>query len=399
MSPKHLTISRRGLLGAGAGAAFVIASGAARSEIAGPVRIGALLPLTGAGGIYGPPMANLHKSIVEEVNAGGGILGQHVDYFFEDDQTNPDAGVLAVRKLIDVDNVCAVMGLWSSAVAAPTLSICWQNKVMMIAIAASDSLAELPHQGYFIRTNVHVALQGEKIGEWALAQGAKNVFILLAQNPFSEPMRKGFAETVEPKGVKTKAIIYDSRKTSFRTEVDQVVDAAPDLIFLGGYPQDNIVIMKDLYRTGYKCKIVGTGTGITGQFLDGAGKEVAEGIYTVQPSPVVGSPAYAKLAKLIGKDQPDTNMCQSYDQINLVLLSVAAAQQATGTAIRDTIRSIGDPTGEKVDNVLDGLKLLGAGKKINYEGASGPCKFLPNGNVASANFRTFQVKDGKLVPA
>ena len=66
-------------------------------------------------------------------------------------------------------------------------------------------------------------------------------------------------------------------------------------------------------------------------------------------------------------------------------------------AIHDTIREIGGPDGEAVDSVLDGMKLLAAGKKVNYEGASGPCEFLPNGNVARANFRTLQVKSGKLV--
>ena len=75
------------------------------------------------------------------------------------------------------------------------------------------------------------------------------------------------------------------RKTSFRSEVDQALRMKPDVILLGGYPQDNIVIMKDLYRVGYEGKVVGTGTGITSQFISGAGKDVAEGIYTVQPSP------------------------------------------------------------------------------------------------------------------
>ncbi len=397
---KSTMVSRRGALKAAVAAgALMFAPGILRAQISGPIRLGGLVPLTGAGGVWGPLMADVYKAVAEQVNAAGGVGGQKVEIFIEDDQTNPDAGVLAVRKLIDVNKVAAVMGVWSSGVAAPTLPICWENKVAMLAIAASDTLAELPHQGYFIRTNVHVALQGQKIAEWTAAQGAKNVFVLLAQNPFSEPMLKGFTGVTDSKGIKSASLIYDGRKTSFRSEVDQALQAKPDVIFLGGYPQDNIIIMKDLYRAGFKGKIVGTGTGITAQFIDGAGKDVVEGIYTVQPSPADASTAYKKLQQITKKDLIDTSLCQSYDQINLALLSIAFAKSATGTAIKDNVRKIGGPQGEVVDNALDGLKLIAAGKTINYEGASGPCEFLPNGNVASANFKTLQIKGGKLGPA
>ncbi len=199
----------------------------------------------------------VHKMVVDEVNAAGGIGGQQIEYYYEDDQTNPDTGVLAVRKLIDVNHVVAVMGVWSSAVAAPTLPICWENKVVMLAIASSDSLSALPHQGYFIRTNVDVLLQGREIGKFAVAQGAKNIFVLLAQTPFNIPMMKGLTEVTRSQGLKVGSLVYDSRKTSFRSEVDEALRGSPDLIFLGGYPQDNIVLLKDIYRASYSGKIVG----------------------------------------------------------------------------------------------------------------------------------------------
>jgi branched-chain amino acid transport system substrate-binding protein len=379
------------------GSALAIVPRRARAAINGPIRLGALVPLTGAGGVWGPKMAMVHKTVVDEVNAAGGVGGQQVEYYFEDDQTNPDTGVLAVRKLIDINHVVAVMGVWSSAVAAPTLPICWENKVVMLAIASSDSLSALPHQGYFIRTNVDVLLQGREIGKFAVAQGAKNIFVLLAQTPFNIPMMKGLTEVTQSQGIKVGSLVYDSRKTSFRSEVDEALRGSPDLILLGGYPQDNIVLLKDIYRASYSGKIVGTGTGVTSQLIDGAGKDVVEGLYVVRPSPAVTSTAYRKLQKIVGMETPDTSLCQCYDQANLALLSIALAGESSGTAVRDNIRKIGGPDGAPVDNVIDGLKLLSQGKKINYEGASGPCEFLPDGNVARAFFRTLQVRSGKLV--
>ena len=396
----HSTISRRNLLktGVAAGAAALFTPSLVRAQLTAPVRIGGLMSLTGAGGTWGPVMAKIQQQIVAQVNDAGGVLGQKVEYFVEDDQTNPDAGVLAVRKLIDVNKVSVVTGVWSSAVAMPTLPICWQNKVTMIGIAASDTLAELPHQGYFLRTYVPVSLQGQAIGKFGLARGAKNFFVMLAQNPFSLAMLKGLKEEVEPKGAKVNHVIYDGTKTSFRSEVDQALKEKPDFIMLGGYPQDSASIMKDLYRNSYAGTICGFGTAITPEFIAASGKDVAEGVYTVFPSVAEGSPAYKNLQKLTGiSGALDTNRCQSYDQINLAILAVAAGKNASGESIQKTIRStIGGPEGEPVGDVLTGLKLLSEGKRINYEGASSNCEFLPNGNLPNAIFKTMQVKDGTL---
>jgi branched-chain amino acid transport system substrate-binding protein len=394
------TISRRSLLksGAAAGATALFAPSFARAQLSQPVRIGGLMSLTGAGGTWGPIMAKIQQQIVAQVNDAGGVLGQKIEYFVEDDQTNPDAGVLATRKLIDVNKVSVITGVWSSAVAMPTLPICWQNKVTMIGIAASDTLAELPHQGYFLRTYVPISLQGQAIGKFGLARGAKNFFLMLAQNPFSLAMLKGLKDEVEPKGAKVNHVIYDGTKTSFRSEVDQALREKPDFIMLGGYPQDSASVMKDLYRNSYAGTICGFGTAITAEFIAAAGKDVANGVYTVFPSVAENSPAYKNLQNLTGLTTAlDTNRCQSYDQINLAILAVAAGKSATGESIQKTIRStIGGPEGEPVGDVLTGLKLLSEGKRINYEGASSNCEFLPNGNLPNAIFKTMQVKDGVL---
>jgi branched-chain amino acid transport system substrate-binding protein len=51
-----------------------------------------------------------------------------------------------------------------------------------------------------------------------------------------------------------------------------------------------------------------------------------------------------------------------------------------------------------VYSFADGAKLLGEGKKINYEGASGSCDFDPIGDILSAPFSVQQVRKGKSEP-
>jgi branched-chain amino acid transport system substrate-binding protein len=399
MSHARSLITRRGALltGAAIAAPFVLpASSFAQS---GPIKIAGLVSLTGSGSPFGPNSRLAHQAVVDEVNAAGGLLGRKIEYFAEDDQTNAEAGIRAARKLIDVDKVQAIMSVWASAVGTAVLPLCWENKVMMLAISAADSLALLPHQGYFVRTQPHTVLQGQEFGRIALAMAAKNFYCMMPQTPFTESTFKSIRETVEPKGVKVTTVIFDNKKNSFRSEVDEMIRANPDLLMMGGYLAENIVMAKDLFRANFKGKVVGFAFGITPAFIDGAGKEAAEGIFgCAEPSPAGGSAAYAYLKKLVNKDTLDTYICQAYDHVNLAILSMAEGKEGTGTAIRDNVRKVANnDAAMKVDNALDGLKAIAEGKEIKYAGASGPCKFSDIGNIIEVAFRTTQVKDGKLV--
>jgi len=397
--PSRLITRRNALLtSAGAVAAPFVITTAGFGQT-GPIKIAGLVSLTGSGSPFGPNNRIAHQAVVDQVNAAGGLLGRKIEYLSEDDQTNAEAGVRGARKLIDVDKVSAIMSVWASAVGTAVLPLCWENKVMMLAISAADSLALLPHQGYFVRTQPHTELQGKEFGRLALAMGAKNFYLMMPQTPFTETVFKSIREVVEPKGVKVNSKIFDNKKTSFRSEVDEMMRANPDLLMMGGYQAENIVMAKDLFRANYKGKIMGFAFGITPAFIEGAGKEAAEGMFGVaEPAPAGGSAAYTSLKALVKRDTLDTYICQAYDHANLAILAMAKGKDASGTGIRDNIRKIANnDSAMKVDNALDGLKAIADGKEIKYAGASGPCKFAENGNIIEVAFRTTQVKDGKLV--
>ena len=395
------SITRRDALALGGAAIVVPFVGLSRSfgQPSGPIRIAGLVSLTGGGSPFGPNSRMAHQAVVDEVNAAGGILGRKIEYIAEDDQTNPEAGIRAARKLIDVDKVSAIMSVWASAVGTAVLPLCWENKVMMLAISAADTLALLPHQGYFVRTQPHTALQGREFARFAISQGVKHFYLMMPQTPFTETVFQSIREVCEPKGIKVSSVIYDAKKTSFRSEVDEMIRAQPDVLMMGGYQPDNIVMAKDLFRANFKGKIVGFAFGVTPQFIEGAGKEAAEGIYgAAEPVPAAGSSAFARLKTLVKRDTLDTYICQAYDHVNLAILAMAKGGEASGTAIRDNIRKISNnDNAMKVDNAIDGLKAIAEGKEIKYAGASGPCKFSEIGNILDVQFRTSQVRDGKIV--
>jgi branched-chain amino acid transport system substrate-binding protein len=391
------TTDRRTLLaGAAALAGLSALPGRALAQGA-PIRIGTLTPLTGAGGPYGPVMVKAVKAVIDEVNAAGGVLGRKVELISEDDQTNPEAGVRAARKLIDVDKVSAILGTWASSVTTAVAPLCWESKTFLATVSGADSITQLPHQGYLIRTQPNTTLQGRKFGEFCIAEKAKRVFFLSPQTPFAKSQFDNITEAVKKAGGETGSLIYDDKKPAYRSEIDEVLRFKPDAIIFGGYTPDTAVMLKDAYRAGYGGLKVAFGYAVNQKLVESVPAEVVDKTFTIAPSPAEGSKAYARLVKMIGVASPDPYTTQVYDQINLILMAIAIAGDTSGTAIKDAVRKISQAQGgAKIDNALDGLKAIAAKQPVDYDGASGPCDFTETGDIADCQFRYEQVQGGKL---
>src|SRR5207302_8609304 len=180
------------------------------------------------------------------------------------------------------------------------------------------------------------------------------------------------------------------------SEVDQALKTKPDMLYLNGYAPDETVVLKDLYKAGYEGAKFAQSYAITQKVLESLPQEVTEGIYTVQPSADIDSPAFAAAAKRLAIAQPDSYQCQATDWISLVSLTIAKAKAATGTALRDNVRKISQGAGTKVYSAVEGLKLIAKGEEINYEGVSGPCDFNDIGDILDCKFRYHRVEAGKF---
>jgi branched-chain amino acid transport system substrate-binding protein len=353
-----------------------------------PITIGVLTPLTGAGSFDGPRMLKAIKAVTDEVNAAGGVLGRQVNLITEDTQTSPDDAVRAAHKLVDVNRVPVIMGTWASAVTTAVAPVCWESKTFITTCSGADSITKLPHQGYLIRTQPNTKLQATRHGQFILGQGGKRVFTLSVQSPMADSVQTQLAATMKAGGGEyAGSLVYEKDKTTYRSEIDQALKTKPDCIYLNGYAPDTAVMLRDLYREGYDGMRFTQSYALTPKSLDALPAEVTDGVFTGQPSADAGSPAYAAAAKRLGVKDIDTYEAQATDWISLVLLAMARAKDTTGTAVRDTVRRISQGDGEKIYTAVDGLKRLGAGGEINYEGASGPCDFDPIGDILSCKFR------------
>src|SRR3990172_3199841 len=76
---------------------------------AGPIKIGAIIPLTGPSGPSGQAMQKGYQLALDEINRQG-VLGRKVELIVEDDRGDPPTGAAAFLKLVTRDRIDVLVG-------------------------------------------------------------------------------------------------------------------------------------------------------------------------------------------------------------------------------------------------------------------------------------------------
>lgn len=91
------------------------------------IKIGASLPLTGAFSIAGSKHEQGYQLCVDMINDRGGIMGEQVDLIISDNRSDPATAINQYERFINVDQVDAVFGTFSSRLSFPVANILEKN--------------------------------------------------------------------------------------------------------------------------------------------------------------------------------------------------------------------------------------------------------------------------------
>ncbi|TAM86362.1 amino acid ABC transporter substrate-binding protein [bacterium] len=395
-------ISRRrftALAAAGLGLTVTAGAGPIAALAAGPeIPVGTLMPLTGAGGLFGQNMLKAVRAAVGQINAAGGPLGRKIRLYEEDDQTDPDAAVRAAKKLIEVNKVVAVIGTWASGVTLAVAPVCQASRVVEMSTSGASKITTVQKQGYVYRTEPDDTLFGRAYAEFALERGWKRMAVLGLNVPFTATTVGSFRRAFEARGGTVLSFdTYNQSQTTFRSETLKASQGNPDCILISGYEPDVTGILRSAYENGLHEKFLVPGFSVSETLIKNAGP-AAEGLLLVQEGVSEGSPSYRRVASALGGSEYYSFAAQAWDQIQLVALAIEAAKSARGDAINRMLRAVSGPPGARVSSFAEAAPLLRRGRKVNYEGASGSIDFDADGNITTANFRVAEVRDGKIAP-
>lgn len=361
------------------------------------VKIGAIIPLTGALSEFGQAFRKAGELATEHLAAAG----FPIVIKFADDETSAIPGVEAARTLVNVERVVALIGAAASGVTIPVAeSVSIPNQVPQISNASTSPLISyLPAdegKDFLFRTAPSDALQGLVLGKGAADAGFKKAAVFYVNNPYGQGLLEEFRKAFEAKGGKVVAAVAHDEKPAptYVSELRRLMQAQPDVMLALSYPGQATVYLKEFFEAGYNkttfllfCdgtksvempKALGP-QNLAGYFGTAAGSVSGESLSNFERD------YKAKYGEL----PPLPYMSNIYDGIVIAALAAASAQfkgkPVTGVNVRDMLRFVSNPPGEVVVAGVAGIKkalqLLKEGKDINYEGAAGAQDFDKNGDV------------------
>ncbi|HYM50949.1 MAG TPA: ABC transporter substrate-binding protein [Candidatus Limnocylindrales bacterium] len=239
------------------------------------IQFGAILSLTGAGGVYGPSSKNGIDLAVEQINAAGGVNGATITVTTQDDASIKQQSAQVAQTLIQQGNLLALLGptLSNSAVAVHPLAESFKIPILAVSTTGINIVPDCNYPNMTPCTYVFRDSLGEESAIPAnimvYSQNAHpktGVLMVANDDKFSSDGGKIVAATVGKYGIQLLDTVEFSKTTAdFATPVTRALQKHPDVIFitsLGGIPA---TIMIEARKQGF-----------TGQFLGGNGFNTAK---------------------------------------------------------------------------------------------------------------------------
>jgi branched-chain amino acid transport system substrate-binding protein len=123
----------------------------------------------------------------------------------------------------------------------------------------------------------------------------------------------------------------------------------------------------------------------------GGNAALLEGIRGTYPAvaPTNGEPTFPDRFAAFAPDAPTVFSAHMYDCLAVLVLAAQVAQSADPTVYVDEIIGV-TRDGEKCSVVADCLEMVWAGTDIDYDGASGPLDFSPNGEPGLGTYNVVE---------
>lgn len=381
------------------GASLLVLSACSSSEEeAAALKIGSLLPETGSLAFLGPPEFAGVDLAIEEINAGGGVLGKPVEHLRGD---SGDTSTDIAQQTVDAHlaaGVSAIVGAASSGVSFTVIDKITEAGVVHFSPAnTSPDFTNYEDNGLYFRSAPSDTFQGAVLGQLMANEGATNAVILNLDDAYGNGLAKYAANAFS--GTST-VITYNPQATEFSAEVGQAKAAKPDAIALIGFAESTAVV-QELIKQGIGPKDVPLylvdGNLSTTAFKD-LPKDVMVGVKATLPGANAPDDFRARLLEVDPSLTDFSYAAESYDAVMLIALAAQAGGATDGATIGENLAAV-SAGGTKCTNWADCKALLDEGSDIDYDGVSGPIEFDANGEVTVATMGVYEYTANDAITA
>jgi len=276
----YLTLA---LVAAGLAAATAVAQtqGISKTEIV----LGSIQDMSGPLASYSKPLVNGMRMRIDEINEEGGINGRKLRLIVEDSGYDPKKGVLAAQKLVQKDQVFAVIGTIGTPINLATIPVqSEKNVINFLPLTAARQMYDppTPLKWSFAAPYYDQVRTGTKY--MVKSKGYKRVCVLYQDDDFGQEMLQGTEQGLKEIGMQlAERTSYKRGATDFSSQIQRLRNANCDFVVLGTVIRETIGSVGEARKIGWNVDFMGS-TASYDALIPRLGGKMMDGFYTMSAS-------------------------------------------------------------------------------------------------------------------
>ena len=372
-----------------AASALALMAGTAQ---AADINVGSVAGVTGPIAELVAPIVAGRNLAAEHVNAQGGLLeGDNYNLILADSQCDPKAGVDAGGKVVNVEQVVAIIGAsCSGATNGMVQSVTIPAGVVSLSDSATaPSITELDDNDLVFRVAPSDAYQGLAIAQLAIDQGYTKLAMTYSNDDYNAGIATVFEQAFQDLGGEITANqAHEPNKASYRSEISTLAGGdAEGLAIFAYYGGSGITIIRNSLENGLFDKFMAADGMFDASVIEQIGADtLRDNIFITQSASDYNDDSYKAFAEAFeatGNDPVAPYAAHGYDASFLIALAIEKAGSADRGAIAAALREVASGPGTVIrpGEWEKAKAAIAAGEDINYEGASGNVDFDEAGDV------------------
>jgi branched-chain amino acid transport system substrate-binding protein len=262
-----------------AAAAMMLSAPFAQAQAPAPIKIGAVLSVTGPASFLGDPEKKTIEMYVADLNAKGGIAGRKVEAVIYDDTGDPNQARTFATRLIEQDKVDALLAGSTTATAMAMIPLAEEAGIPLINFAGAVQ-AVSPVKKWNFKTPHTDLMACEKIFEDMKKRGVTKIAVISGADAFGKSMRDQCMTVVKKYGIEVlHEETYQPRDNDMTAQLTNIKGkAGVQAVVNPGFGQGPAIVTRNYKQLAVPYPLYQSHGVGSKQFIDLATPAAAEGV-------------------------------------------------------------------------------------------------------------------------
>jgi branched-chain amino acid transport system substrate-binding protein len=246
------------------------------TEVKEPYLIGGVFSITGRASFLGEPERNSMNMFKDMINSEGGIDGHPIEVVIYDDEGDTTKCVNIVKKLIEKDNVLAIVGPSLSGNTLAVIPIVEEKEVPLVSCAASIKFTT-PVNKWVFKTPQTDVQAVEKIYEYLASEGITKIAIITVSNGYGDSGKEQLEAQAPDAGIEIVAKeSFGEEDNDMTAQLTVIKGTDAEAIVCWGTNPGPAIVAKNLVQLGIEIPLLQSHGVASPKFIEYAG-EAADG--------------------------------------------------------------------------------------------------------------------------